>query len=144
MVKRATPKRVVLPSGISFLVRYERDPRDRLPPNVTRRRRCAQRNALKNKCRRQVKIGLLNFIKKVAKNPAIKSLGRSALKRVPNLLGIVSKRTKNKTLKSILDSNVTKAIVRRGSKNRWNKLGYIRIVEYTVECVEQVGTIKIN
>lgn len=39
MVKGATPKRVNLPNGRSFVARYEKVPRDRLPPNVTIKRR---------------------------------------------------------------------------------------------------------
>ena len=35
MVKRASPKQVMLPDGRTFVVRYERVSRDRLPPNVT-------------------------------------------------------------------------------------------------------------
>ena len=79
-VKRATPKHVNLSNGISFVARYERVPRDRLPPNVTMRRRYQQKLASKNKCRRQDGRGLLSFIKEVAKKPAVKALGRAALK----------------------------------------------------------------
>ena len=35
MVKRASPKQVMLPDDRTFVVRYERVSRDRLPPNVT-------------------------------------------------------------------------------------------------------------
>ena len=35
MIKRATPKRVTLPNGRTFLARYRRATRDDLPPNVT-------------------------------------------------------------------------------------------------------------
>ena len=34
MMKRATPKRVTLPDGRTFVARYERVPRLRLPPHI--------------------------------------------------------------------------------------------------------------
>ena len=39
MIKRATPKRVTLPKGTTFVARYERVPRSRLPPHMKIKRR---------------------------------------------------------------------------------------------------------
>ena len=39
MIKRATPKRVTLPKGRTFVARYERVPRSRLPPHMKIKRR---------------------------------------------------------------------------------------------------------
>ena len=39
MMKRATPKRVTLPDGITFAARYERVTRSRLQPHIKIRRR---------------------------------------------------------------------------------------------------------
>ena len=39
MMKRATPKRVTLPDGITFVARYERVTRSRLQPHIKIRRR---------------------------------------------------------------------------------------------------------
>ena len=39
MMKKATPKRVALPDGRTFVARYERVPRPRLPPHINVRRR---------------------------------------------------------------------------------------------------------
>ena len=39
MIKTATPKRVTLLDGRTFVARYERVPRSRLPPHVKIRRR---------------------------------------------------------------------------------------------------------
>ena len=64
-----------------------------------------------------------SFIKKVAKNPAVNALGRAALRKASVLLYKMSKRTKNKTLKSILDSDIMKTIDRRGSKNLYSRMG---------------------
>ena len=94
-----------------------------MPPNVAIQRRYKQRPAPKNKLRRQGGRRLFSFIKKVAKNPAVTALRSAALKKAPVLLDNISKRTKNKTLKSILDSDGTKAIVRRGSKNLYGRMG---------------------
>ena len=96
MVQRATPKRVNLPNGRSLVARYRRIPRDRLPANVTIKRRYKQRPAPKNKRRRQGARGLFSFIKKVVKIPAVKALRTAALKEVPDLLDSISKETKKK------------------------------------------------
>ena len=34
MMKRTTPKRVTLPNGRTFVARYKRVPRSRLPPHI--------------------------------------------------------------------------------------------------------------
>ena len=39
MMGRATPKRVTLPDGRTFVARYKRVPRSRLPPHIKIRRR---------------------------------------------------------------------------------------------------------
>ena len=39
MMKRATPKHVTLPNGRTFVARYERVPRSRLPRHIKIRRR---------------------------------------------------------------------------------------------------------
>ena len=102
MIKRATPKLINLPNGRSFVAIYERVPRDRLPPNVTLKRRYKQRPAPKSKRRWQAGKCIFIFIKKVPKSPAINALGKAALKKALALLDNISKRTKNITLKSRL------------------------------------------
>ena len=123
MVKRAKPKRINLPNGRLFVARYERIRRERLLPNVAIKRSYEQRPAPSNKQRWQGEKGLFSFTKKVAKNPAVNACEKAALKKAPVLLYNKSKRAKNKTLKSILDSDATKAIFRRGSKNLYGRMG---------------------
>ena len=53
MIKRATPKRVTLPGGRTFLARYRWATRDNLPPNVNLPRIYKERAAPKGKRRRR-------------------------------------------------------------------------------------------
>ena len=60
------------------------------------------------------------------------------------MLDNVSKITKNKTLKSILDSDLTKAIVRRGIKNLYSKMGgtnWVIKINYIVKVYDCVASI---
>ena len=79
MMKLNTSKRVTLPNGRTFVAQYKRVSRDQLPANVTIRKRYTQRAAPKNKRRRrrarQRGCQLFGFVKKVIKNPAVKTLG---------------------------------------------------------------------
>ena len=76
MMKLNVPKRVTLPNGRTFVARYKRIPRDQLPPNIVMRRTYTQRAASRvRRCRRaQQGQGIFDFIKKVAKNPQVKSV----------------------------------------------------------------------
>lgn len=82
-----TPRGATLPDSLSFLAKYKRVPRGSLLPNVTVRRRYKQRVAPKNR-RRERGRGFFDFdfVKNVAKYPAVKALWRAALKRVSTLL----------------------------------------------------------
>ena len=51
------------------------------------------------------------FAKKVRNNKAFKNVAREVLKEVPDTIRNLSKRVKNKKLKSILDSDITKTEV---------------------------------
>ena len=53
MIKRATPKRVTLPDGRTFLARYKRATRDDLPPNINLARVYKERPAPKGRRRRR-------------------------------------------------------------------------------------------
>ena len=50
----------------------------------------------------------MRFAKKVRNNKAFKNAVGAVLKEVPHAPGNLSKRVKNKNLKSILDSNIAK------------------------------------
>ena len=53
MIKRATPKRVTLPNGRTFLAGHRRATRDDLPPNISLPRIYKERAAPKGKRRRR-------------------------------------------------------------------------------------------
>ena len=55
-------------------------------------------------------------------NPAVRKLGRMALKELLNIYGKNSKKVKNKNLKKILDSNLANSLVNMGSQYGISKL----------------------
>ena len=136
MIKRATPKRVTLPNGRTFLARYKRATRDDLPPNISlpriykdraapkgrrrKRRRVIsyrerQRAALRRRARAQRGRGLGSVFKKAYKlgkralNSRLgKKITRAAVSEIPDLLENLGGRVKNKKLKKILTSDLAK------------------------------------
>ena len=117
MVKRQTPKKVTLPNGRTIYARYKRATRANLPANVRLEQPYKQRAAPKGRCRRVRQGGrdfksafskLMRFAKKVRNNKAFKNVVGAVLKEVPDAIGNLSKRVKNKKLKSILYSDMTK------------------------------------
>ena len=78
----ATPQRVTFPNGRIFFACYKRIPRDHLPPHIIMRRTYIQRAAPRGRRRRrrgQQGQGIFDFIKKVAKNPIVKSIAKQGL-----------------------------------------------------------------
>ena len=135
MIKRATPKRVTLPGGRTFLARYRRATRNDLPPNITfpriykeraapkgkrRRRRVIsyrerQREALRRRARAQRGRGLGSVLKKAYKlgkrafNSRLgRRITRAAISEIPDLLENLGGRVKNKKIKKILTSDLAK------------------------------------
>ena len=134
MIKRATPKRVTLPNGRTFLARYKRATRNDLPHNISlpriykeraapkgrRRRRVIpyrerQRAALRRRARAQRGRGLGSVFKKAYKlgkralNSRLgKSITRAAVSEIPDLLENLGGKVKNKRLKKILTSDLAK------------------------------------
>ena len=84
-MKLNVPKRVTLPNGRTFVARYKRIPRDQLLPNIVLIRSYTQRAAPRGRRRRRAQQGqgIFDFIKKVAKNPLVKSVARQGLKHAP-------------------------------------------------------------
>ena len=117
MVKQQTPKKVTLPNGRTFYARYKRAIRADLLANV-RLEQPYKQSAVPKGRRCQVRKGgrgfksvfgkLKRFAKKVRNNKAFKNVAGAVLKEVPGAIGNLSKRVKNKKLKSILDSDITK------------------------------------
>ena len=136
MIKRATPKRVTLPDGRTFLARYRRATREDLPPNINlprvykeraapkgrrrrrRRRRLApyrerQRAALRRRAQRGRALGsTLKKAYKLGKKAFNSRLGkritRAVVSEVPDVLENLGGRVKNKRLKKILTSDLAK------------------------------------
>ena len=136
MIKRATPKRVTLPDGRTFLARYKRATRDDLPPNVSlprvykeraapkgrrrKRRRVIsyrerQRAALRRRARAQRGRGIKSIFKKVYRvgKKALNSrlgrrISRAVVSEIPDVLENLGGRVKNKRIKKILTSDLAK------------------------------------
>ena len=117
-MKLNVPKRVTLPNGRTFVARYKRIPRDQLPPNIVMRRTYTQRAAPRGKrCRRaQQGQGIFDFVKKVARNPLVKSIARKGLEYAPGVYQNLTKRVKNKTLKRILNSDAAHLALNKAIK----------------------------
>ena len=117
MVKRANPKRVTLPNSRTFYARYKRATHAELPANVHLECPYRQRAAPRGQ-RRRVRQGgrgfkstfkkVINFAKKVGKNKTFRNISRAAISEPPAALESLSKKVKNKRLKSILNSNIAK------------------------------------
>ena len=118
IVKRQTPKRVTLPNGRTFYAKYKRTTRAELPANVHLQRPYKQRAAPRGRRRRRAgqrgrgfKSAFkkaFNFAKKAAKNKSVRNMGRALLNEVPTALDGLTKKVKNKKLKSILENDITK------------------------------------
>ena len=115
MIKRAVPKRVKLPNGRTFLARYKRATRNDLPANVNLIRLYKQKAAPKGKRRKQKGRGfkdvfgkVVKLAKKVGKNKTFRKIARTTLEEAPGIVQNLSKKIKNKRLKSLLDNDYTK------------------------------------
>ena len=123
-MKLNVPKRVTLANGRTFVARYKRIPRDQLPPNIVMRRTYTQRAAPRGKrCRRaQQGQGIFDFVKKVARNPLVKSIARKELEYVPGVYQNLTIRVKNKTLKRTLNSDAARLALNKAIKTANNRL----------------------
>ena len=107
MIKLNVPKRVTLPNGTTFAAHYKRIRRGELPPDIVMRRTYTQRAAPRGRRRRgaQQGQGIFDFVKKVARNPLVRSITKKGLEYAPGVYQNLTKRVKNKTLKRILNSD---------------------------------------
>ena len=135
MIKRATPKRVTLPDGRTFLARYKRATREDLPPNINlprvykeraapkgrrrkRRRRLApyrerQRAALRRRAQRGRGLGSVfkkayRLGKRALNSRLGKRISRAVVSEAPDVLEKLGGKVKNKRLKKILTSDLAK------------------------------------
>ena len=102
MVKLATPKRVALPNGRTFIAQYKRIKRSELPPHIVMRR---------------------TSVRSPQKNPSVRSIAKKGLEYAPGVYHNLTKRVKNKTLKRILNSDVAHLVLNKAIKNADRRLG---------------------
>ena len=124
MVKLQVPKKVTLPNGRTFVARYERIRRGELPPNIVMRRTYTQRAAPRGRRRRRAEQGqgIFDFVKKVERNPLVKSITRKGLEYAPGVYQNLTKRVKYKTLKRILNSDAAHLALNKAIKTANNRL----------------------
>ena len=119
MVKLATPKRVALSNGRTFITWYKRIKRPELPPHIiiirTYKQRAAPRGR-RRKRRAKQRQGIFDLLKKVAKNPSVRSIAKKGLDYAPGIYHNLTKRAKNKTLKRILNSDATYLVLNKAIK----------------------------
>ena len=124
MVKLQVPKRVTLPNGRTFVARYKIIRRGELRPNIVMRRTYRQRATPRDRRRRQAQQRQENFdfVKKVARNPLVRSTARKGLEYAPGAYQNLTKRVKNKTLKRILNSDIAHSVLNKAIKTANNRL----------------------
>ena len=83
----------------------------RAAPRGRRRRRRAQQGQ-----------GIFDFVKKVARNPLVRSVTKKGLEYAPGIYHSLTKRVKNKTLKRILDSDAAHLAFNKAIKTANNHL----------------------
>ena len=118
MVKLNVPKRVTLPDRRTFVACYKRIRRGELPPNIVMRRTYTRRAAPRGRRRRQAQEGqgIFDFVKKVARNPLIKSITKKGLEYASDVYQNLTKRVKNKTFKKILNSDAAHLALNKAIK----------------------------
>ena len=83
------------------------------------RREYRKRAALRGRSRRrrgQQGQTIFDFIKKVAKNPIVRSVAKKGLEYVPGIYHNLTKRVKNKTLKRVLNSDAAHLALNKAIK----------------------------
>ena len=89
------------------------------------RRTYTQRAAPKGRTRRvraQEGQGIFGFVKKVARNPLVKSIAWKGFKYAPGVYHNLTKRVKNKTLKRILNSYGAHLALNKAIKTANNRI----------------------
>ena len=119
MVKLATLKGVALSNGRTFITWYKRIKRPELPPHIiiirTYKQRAAPRGRRRKRRAKQGQ-GIFDLLKKVAKNPSVRSIAKKGLDYAPGIYHNLTKRAKNKTLKRILNSDATYLVLNKAIK----------------------------
>ena len=121
-MKLNVPKRVVLPTGRTFVACYKRISQAELPPNIVMRRTYRQSAAPRGRRRRQRGLGIFDFVKKVAKNPLVCLLAKKGIEYAPGIYHKLTKRVKNKTLNRISNSDAAHLALNKAIKTANNHL----------------------
>ena len=122
MIKLNVPKRVVLPNGRTFFARYKQISRTEFPPNIIMHRTYRQRAAPRDHRCRQRGCRIFDFVKKVAKNPLVRSLAKKGIEYALGIYHNLTKRVKNKTLSRILNSDAAHLALNKAIKTANNHL----------------------
>ena len=88
------------------------------------RRRYTQRAAPRGRRRRrrvQQGQGIFDFVRKVARNPLVKTIAKKGLEYAPGIYQKLTKRVKNKTLKRILNSDAAHLALNKAIKTANNR-----------------------
>ena len=135
MMKRVTPKRVTLPNGRMFVIRYQRITHAHLPANILLNWPYKQRAATKGKqwiqwVAQQQGCGVRSFVsklytlaKKVAKVPIVREVGKMALNELLNLYTKGTSKIKNKKIKIFLQSDLANLLMDMCTQYGRQKLG---------------------
>ena len=92
------------------------------------RRTYTQRGAPRG-CRRraaQQGQGIFDFVKKLPRNPLVKSIARKGLEYVPGAYANLTKRVKNRTLKRILNSDLAYSVLNKTIRAARGRLGLVK------------------
>ena len=81
-----------------------------------------QRATPRGRRRRQRDRGIFDFVKKVARNPLVKSIAKKGLEHAPGIYNNLSKRVKNKTLKRTLNSDAAHLALNKAINTANNRL----------------------
>ena len=122
LIKRKNPKRVQLPNGRVFYAKYQRVSRDALPGNVRIRRKYKKRKVQRGRGFKSMFKKAIKFGKKALNNKTVRSIGRELLENVPDAVEILGSKVKNKKLKKILNSDITKTGINLASGYAIDKL----------------------
>ena len=108
-----TPKRVTLPNGRTFIARHKHASRVQLVANVILRRGYRQRAAPKGRRRNHRGRGLFRLVKKLAKNPVVRSLAKQGIKHLPGLYNTETSKIKNDKIRGALQSDIAQGLLNK-------------------------------
>ena len=95
---------------------------------ILMRRTYTQRAAPRGRRRRRAQQGqeIFDFVKKVVRNPLVRSIARKGLEYEPGAYQNLTERVKNKTLKGVLNSDVAHSALNKATKTANNRFQWIK------------------